>query len=130
GDTHFTKAGIAKMYKGADAQIDVVGVRQASAINLPANAKKTYGPFSGIAAELDLVGKHGVDSLFVDSFTVTTTNNVITSITTSTKEFDYTDLHQHLEAVVVIGISNKQMAQFEDFMPAGVGAPLLHFSLT
>lgn len=129
GDTHFTKAGIAKMDKGADAQITVTGPRRASDVQLPANATKTFGPYSGIATELDLIGKHGDDSLFVDTFTVTTKNDYITRIATTTKEFDYTDLHDQLEAVGVVGISTNQMAAFENAMPAGAGGPTSHFNL-
>lgn len=129
GDTNFTKAGIAEVTKTADAQIDVRGPRQASIVSLPANGSKTFGPFNGIAAELDLVGSHGIDSVFVDSFTVTTRNDYLRSITTQSREFDFADLHNQLDAEAVLGITNAQMARFENAMPVGAGGPTSFFRL-
>lgn len=129
GDTHFTKAGIAKMTRGADAQIDVIGARPASAVQLPADGSRTFGPFENIEAELDLVGKHGIDSLFVDTFTVKTSDDLIRTISTKTAAYSYTDIHNALENDVVVGISPRQMAAFENAMPNGAGDPSSHFSL-
>ena len=130
GDTVFNAAGIAKMQKDADAQIDVRGVRSASAVHLPANGNSKFGPFPGISAELDLVGVHGtIQSLFVDSFRVITKNDSIAKITTTAQEFSFTGIHNQVQEESVVGITPKQVAAFENAMPVGAGGPASHFHL-
>jgi hypothetical protein len=130
GDTTFNKAGIVAMQKDADAQIDVRGPRQASVIDLPANGSTTFGPFSGISTELDLVGTGGIQSLYVDSFRVTTKDNYLTTISTTTQEFSFAGIHGQLEAESVVGITPNQMAAFQNAMPVGAGDPTSFFSLS
>ena len=129
GDSRFDKAGIAEILRTADAQIDVRGPRQASTIGLPPNGSKTVGPFNNIATEVDLVGTTGIESLFVDSFRVTTKSDYLSTITTTSTESDYTDLHNELVADQVVGISTKQMAAFLNAMPDGAGDPSSFFAL-
>jgi hypothetical protein len=130
GDTVFSTAGMTAMSKDADAQIEVRGPRQASAIDLPANCSTKFGPYPGISTELDLVGTGGgIQSLFVDSFRVTAKNDYLTTISTTTKEFGFTAIHDQLQAESVVGISAKQFAAFQNAMPAGAGGPDSHFTL-
>jgi hypothetical protein len=129
GDTTFNRAGIAAMQRDADAQIDVEGPRRASAIDLPANGSTKFGPFPGISTELDMVGTGGIDSLYVDSFRVTTKYDYLTTISTTTQEFSFAEIQDQLEAESVVGITNTQMAAFENAMPVGAGDPTSFFSL-
>lgn len=131
GDTIFNKAGVAAMQKDADAQIDVQGPRRASAIDLPANGSTRFGPFPGISAELDLVGTHGtIQSLFVDSFRVTTRDDYITTISTTALEFGFAEIHEQVEEESIVGITTNQMAAFENAMPVGAGGPNSFFTLS
>jgi hypothetical protein len=129
GDTRFNAEGVASILKDADAQIDVRGPRPASAIDLPANSSKNFGPFNGISAELDLVGTNGIQSLYVDSFRITTRDNLLTTISTTSTEFGFAEIHDQLEAESVVGITTKQMAAFENAMPVGAGGPKSFFTL-
>lgn len=129
GDSRFDKAGIAEIVRTADAQLDVRGPRQASAIGLPTNGSITVGPLNNIAAELDLVGTGGVESLYVDSFRVNSASDYLTTITTTSTEYDYTDLHNELVQDRVLGLTTAQMAAFINAMPNGAGGPSSYFAL-
>lgn len=130
GDSTFTRAGVAEIVKTADVQFDVKDPQRASNLGLPANGRKSFGPFLNIAAEVDLVGTHGTKMLYVDSFAVTTKNDYITTVTTTTHEYDYTDLHSKLVEEEVVGITPAQLGAFEDSMPVGAGGPSSSFALT
>jgi hypothetical protein len=129
GDSTFDKAGVAEIVRTADVQIDVRGSQKASPLALPADGAIKLGPFSNIAAEVDLVGTSGTEQLFVDSFTVTTKDDYVSTVTTRTKEYDYTDLHSKLVELKVVGISTTQMAAFLNAMPVGAGGPDSYFQL-
>ena len=129
GFTHFDNAGLAAIQRSADAQVDVRGVRTATSIGLPRDGSTKLGPFSGVSMELDLVGTHGTRSLYVDSFRVNTAGNTLRTISTSSKEFSFADIHTELKSDAVVGVSNQQMAAFQDSMPNGAGGPDSFFTL-
>ena len=65
----------------------------------------------------------------VDSFRVNTSKNAIRTITTTSREFDFNDLHNELVSDRVVGISNQQMGAFQRSMPNGAGGPNSFFTL-
>jgi hypothetical protein len=129
GDTHFTAAGVAALEADLDAQIDVRGVRSAAAIDLPANGTRKYGPNNGTPIELDLVGKGGIQSLYVDYFRVTTKDGYLISVSTTSREFDFADIDTQLHAESVVGITNAQLGAFLNARPVGAGDAHSFFSL-
>jgi hypothetical protein len=129
GDSKFNIAGLKVINGAADAQIDVREPLSAASVGLPANSSKTFGPFNTIQLEVDLVGKHGTASIFVDSMHVITRGGHVISVSTSTTNSGYLFLHNQLESLSDLGLSQTQMANFENAMPNGAGGPTSHFSL-
>jgi hypothetical protein len=129
GDSKFNIAGLRVIDGAADVQIDVRKPLSAASVGLPANSSKTFGPFDTIELEVDLVGTSGVEKIFVDSMHVETRNGQVTSISTSTTDSGYLFIRTQLSSLNVLGLTAKQMADFENAMPNGAGGPSSHFSL-
>ena len=129
GDSKFNIAGLRVINGAADVQIDVRKPLSASSVGLPANSSKTFGPFDSIQLEVDLVGASGVEKIFVDSMHVVTRHGQVTSISTSTTDSGYLFIRTQLASLNVLGLTTKQMADFENAMPNGAGGPKSHFSL-
>lgn len=129
GDSKFNIAGIHVINGAADAQVDVRKPLKAAAVGLPANTRKTFGPFSNIKLEVDLVGTHGTASIFVDSMHIVTQDGLVTSVSTTTHDYGFTFIHDQLVAYSVLGITTQQMAAFSNAMPNGAGDPDSHFKL-
>jgi hypothetical protein len=129
GDSKFNIAGLRVINGAADVQIDVRKPLSAASVGLPANSSKTFGPFDTIELEVDLVGTSGVEKIFVDSMHVVTKNGQVTSISTSTTDSGYLFIRTQLSSLTVLGLTTKQMADFENAMPNGAGGPSSHFSL-
>jgi hypothetical protein len=129
GDSKFNIAGIHVINGAADAQVDVRKPLTAASVGLPANSSKTFGPFSTIKLEVDLVGVHGTESIFVDSMHIVTHNGFVTSLSTTIHDYGYTFIHDQLVAYSVLGVTPLQMAAFEKAMPNGAGDPDSHFTL-
>jgi hypothetical protein len=129
GDSKFNLAGIRVINGAADAQVDVRKPLKAASVGLPADSSKTFGPFSNIKLEVDLVGDHGTASIFVDSMRIVTHHDAVTSISTTIHDFGYTFIHDQLVDYSVLGITPQQLAAFEDAMPNGAGDPDSHFTL-
>jgi hypothetical protein len=129
GDSKFNIAGLRVINGAADVQIDVRKPLTAASVGLPANSSKTFGPFDTIELEVDLVGTSGVEKIFVDSMHVVTKGGLVTSISTSTTDSGYLFIRTQLASLGVLGLTAKQMADFENSMPNGAGGPSSHFSL-
>jgi Trk-type K+ transport system membrane component len=129
GDSKFNIAGLRVIHGAADAQIDVRGPLTAKSVGLPAYSSKTFGPFDDIQLQVDLVGTHGTESIFVDSMHVITRHGLVTSISTSTTDFGYLFIRSQISSLGVLGLTTKQMALFEDSMPNGAGDANSHFNL-
>lgn len=129
GDSKFNIAGIKVIDGAADVQIDVRKPLSTAKVGLPADSKKTFGPFNGVELQVDLVGKTGIQSIFVDSMRVTTGNGFVTSLATTTTGSGFSFIHNQLESMTGLGLTTAQMARFEDAMPNGAGGPSSHFSL-
>jgi len=129
GNSKFNLAGIRVINGAADAQVDVRKPLKAASVGLPADSSKTFGPFSNIKLEVDLVGVHGTASVFVDSMHIVTRHGFVTSISTSARDFGYSFIHDQLVSYSVLGVTNQQMAAFENAMPNGAGGPNSHFTL-
>ena len=128
-DSKFNLAGIRVIDGAADAQVDVRKPLKAAAVGLPADSSKTFGPFSDIKLEVDLVGDHGTASIFVDSMHIVTNHGAVTSISTTIHDFGFTFIHDQLVDYSALGISPQQLAKFEDAMPNDAGGPDSHFTL-
>ena len=129
GDSKFTIAGVKVINGAADVQIDVRKPLAARAVGLPANATRTVGPFNGIELEVDLVGASGTARIFVDSMRVVTRDGYVTSISTSTHDFGYLFIRNHLSSLNVLGLTSRQMTEFENAMPNGAGDASSYFRL-
>jgi hypothetical protein len=125
----FDISGVKVVNGAADALIDVRKPLTAKSVGLPANASETVGPFDGIELEVDLIGTHGTKRLFVDSMTVVTRNGAVTSISTSTRDTGYLFIRTQLTALNVLGLTTKQMVEFQNAMPDGAGDANSHFRL-
>ena len=128
-DSKFNLAGIRVIDGAADAQVDVRKPLTAASVGLPADSNRKFGPFSDIKLEVDLVGEHGTESIFVDSMHIVTSHGFVTSISTTIHDFGYTFIHDQLVDYAVLGISPQQLAAFENTMPNGAGGPDSHFTL-
>jgi hypothetical protein len=122
GNSKFTIAGLRVVDGAADAQLDVRKPISAASVGLPGNTVKTFGPFDNIELEVDLTGIHGTASIFVDTMKVATHGGVLTTLSTRTR----TD---GLESLTALGLTNLQLAAFENAMPDGAGSPTSHFAL-
>ncbi len=129
GDSNFNIAGLKVINGAADAQIDVRKPLSAHSIGLPTNSSRTFGPFDGIALEVDLVGTSGTKEIFVDSMHIVTRNGLVTTISTSTHDFGYQFIRSQILSLGVLGLTTRQMANFEDAMPNGAGDEHSYFSL-
>jgi hypothetical protein len=129
-DSKFNLAGIRVIDGAADAQVDVRKPLKASSVGLPADSTTKFGPFSNIKLEVDLVGDHGTESIFVDSMHIVTSHGLVTSISTTIHNFGYTFIHDQLVDYSMLGISSQQLAAFENSMPNGAGGPNSHFTLS
>jgi hypothetical protein len=129
GNSSFTLAGLKVVDGAADAQLNVRKPITSASVGLPTNSTKTFGPFSSIALEVDLTGTHGVASIFVDTMKVVTKDGVLRTISTRTHSYGYSDIHNQLQTFTALGITNLQLAAFQNAMPDGVGGPTSHFSL-
>ena len=129
GDSKFNIAGLAVVNGAADAQIDVRKPLSATSVGLPANSRRTFGPYDGISLEVDLVGTSGTKKIFVDSMRVVTRNGAVTSISTSTHDYGFLFIRAQLASLGVLGLTAKQMANFENAMPNGAGGDNSYFSL-
>ena len=123
GDSKFNIAGLRVINGAAEVQIDVRKPLTAASVGLPANSSRTFGPFDTIELEVDLVGTSGVEKIFVDSMHVVTKNGQVTSISTSTTDSGYLFIRTQLSSLDVLGLTTKQMADFENAMPNGAGGP-------
>ena len=128
-DSKFNLSGIRAINGAADAQVDVRKPPSAASVGLPANSSTTIGPFTGITLEVDFVGDHGTETIFVDSMRIATSHGSVTSISTTIHDFGYTFIHDQLIDYSVLGISPQQLAAFEDAMPNDAGGPRSHFTL-
>jgi hypothetical protein len=129
GDSKFNLAGIRVINGAADAQVDVRKPLRASSVGLPDDSSRTFGPFSSIKLQVDLVGDHGTASIYVDSMHIVTNHGDVTSISTTIHDFGYTFIHDQLVDYSVLGISSQQLAAFENTMPNGAGGTDSHFTL-
>jgi hypothetical protein len=129
GNSKFNIAGLRVVNGAADVQIDVRAPLSAKSVGLPANSSRTFGPFNSIALEVDLNGTSGEKRIFVDSMHVVTHNGLVTSISTSTHDYGYLFIRTQLASLNVLGLTTKQMADFENAMPNGAGDAHSHFSL-
>jgi hypothetical protein len=129
GTSKFDISGVKVVNGAADALVDVRKTLAAKTVGLPANASRTVGPFDGIELEVDLIGTHGTKRLFVDSMTVVTRNGAVTSISTATHDYGYLFIRSQLTALSVLGLTSKQMAEFQNAMPNGAGDATSHFNL-
>ena len=129
GNSKCSMAGLRVINGTADAQVDVREPLSAESIGLPANSSKTFGPFVGIQLEVDFIGTHGTESLFVDSMRVTTRHGAVTSITTSAHDYGFLFIRNQLQSLSVLGLTTRQMADFENSMPAGAGGANSYFHL-
>jgi hypothetical protein len=129
GDSTFNIAGLKVINGAADAQFDVRKPLSAHVLGLPANSSKTFGPFDGIELEVDLVGTSGTEKIFVDSMHVVTRHGAVISISTTTHDFGYQFIHSQILSLGVLGLTTRQMANFEDAMPNGAGDAHSYFSL-
>jgi hypothetical protein len=130
GDSKFNLSGTRVINGAADAQVDVRKPLKAATVGLPANSSKTFGPFSGIKLQVDLVGDHGTESIFVDSMRIVTSRGAVTSISTTIHDYGFSFIHDQLVDDEVLGITPRQLATFENTMPDDAGGPDSHFSLT
>ena len=129
GNSKFNIAGLRVINGSADAQIDVRTPLSAKSVGLPANSSRTFGPFNGIALEVDLIGTSGEKHIFVDSMHVVTRDGLVTSISTSTHDFGYLFIRTQLASLNVLGLTTKQMADFQNAMPDGAGDEHSRFTL-
>jgi hypothetical protein len=129
GNSTFNVAGLRVVNGAADAQIDVRRPLTAKSVGLPANSSRTFGPFGSIELEVDLIGTSGEKRLFVDSMHVVTRDGLVTSISTSTSDFGYLFIRTQLASLNVLGLTTRQMAEFENAMPNGAGGEQSHFTL-
>jgi hypothetical protein len=129
GDSKFNIAGLRVIHGSADVQIDVRKPLRAKSVGLPANATRTFGPFDGIQLEVDLVGPHDTESIFVDKMRVVTRGGLVTSISTSTTSSGYLFIRSQIASLQVLGLTPTQTANFENEMPNGAGGPTSHFNL-
>jgi hypothetical protein len=129
GNSKFNIAGLRVINGAADAQIDVRAPLSARSVGLPANSSKTFGPFNDIELEVDLIGTSGTKRIFVDSMHVVTRNGEVTSISTTTRDSGYLFIRTQLASLSVLGLSTRQMADFENAMPSGAGGENSYFSL-
>jgi hypothetical protein len=129
GDSKFNIAGLRVIHGSADVRIDVRKPLSAKSVGLPANATRTFGPFDGIQLEVDLVGPHDTESIFVDKMRVVTHDGLVTAISTSTTNSGYLFIRSQLASLQVLGLTASQTANFENAMPNGAGGPTSHFDL-
>jgi len=129
GNSKFTIAGLRVINGAADAQIDVRKPLSAKSVGLPDNSSKTFGPFDDIELEVHLIGTSGTKSIFVDSMHVVTHDGEVTSISTTTRDSGYLFIRTQLASLGVLGLTTRQMANFEDAMPNGAGGENSYFSL-
>jgi hypothetical protein len=129
GNSKFNIAGLRVINGAADVQIDVRKPLSAKSVDLPANSSKTFGPFDSIKLEVDLVGTSGEKPIFVDSMHVVTRDGLVTSISTSTHDFGYLFIRTQLASLNVLGLTSKQMADFQNAMPNGAGDAHSFFTL-
>ena len=129
GNSKFNIAGLRVINGAADVQIDVRKPLTAKSVGLPANSSRTFGPFDTIALEVDLTGTTGEKRIFVDSMHVVTRDGLVTSISTSTHDFGYLFIRTQLTSLNVLGLTTKQMAEFQDAMPNGAGDANSYFKL-
>jgi hypothetical protein len=128
-NSKFNIAGLKVINGAADVQIDVRHPLIAKSVGLPDNSTRTFGPFDGIQLEVDLVGVHDTESIFVDSMHVVTRNGYVTTISTSTTNSGYAFIRDQLASLDVLGLTTTQMADFENSMPDGAGGPKSYFTL-
>jgi hypothetical protein len=129
GDSKFNIAGLKVINGAADAQIDVRKPLTAKSVGLSANSNRSFGPFDGIELEVDLVGTTGTKRIFVDSMRVVTRDGYVTSISTTTHDFGYLFIRSQISSLNVLGLTTRQMTEFENAMPNGVGDEHSYFSL-
>ena len=129
GNSKFNIAGLRVINGAADVQIDVRKPLTAKSVGLPANSSRTFGPFDTIALEVDLTGTTGEKRIFVDSMHVVTRGGLVTSISTSTHDFGYLFIRTQLASLNVLGLTSKQMAEFQNAMPNGAGDAKSYFKL-
>jgi hypothetical protein len=129
GNSKFNIAGVKVIHGSADVQIDVRKPLSAQSVGLPANATRTFGPFDGIQLEVDLVGPHDTESIFVDKMRVVTRGGLVTSISTATTNSGYVFIRSQLASLDVLGLTPTQTANFDNAMPNGAGGPTSHFDL-
>jgi hypothetical protein len=129
GNSKFTIAGLRVVDGAADAQLDVRKPISAASVGLPGNTVKTFGPFDNIELEVDLTGIHGTASIFVDTMKVATHGGVLTTLSTRTRTDGFAAIHNQLESLTALGLTNLQLAAFENAMPDGAGSPTSHFAL-
>ena len=129
GNSKFNIAGLRVINGAADVQIDVRKPLTAKSVGLPANSSRTFGPFDTIALEVDLTGTSGEKRIFVDSMQVVTRHGLVTSISTSTHNFGYLFIRTQLASLNVLGLTSKQLADFQNAMPNGAGDEHSRFTL-
>lgn len=129
GNSKFNIAGLKVINGAADVQIDVRKPLTAASVGLPADSSRTFGPFNDIALEVDLTGSPGQARLFVDTMHVVTSHGYVTSIGTDTTDSGFLFIRTQLSSLSDLGLTTKQMADFENAMPNGAGGPDSHFSL-
>lgn len=129
GDSKFDIAGLRVVNGAADAQIDVRKPLTAASVGLPANSRRTFGPYNDIALEVDLIGTSGTKKIFVDTMRVVTRSGYVTSISTATSDHGFLFIRTQLASLGVLGLTSKQLANFENSMPNGAGGDSSYFSL-
>lgn len=129
GDSNFNIAGVRVINGAADVQIDVRKPLSAKSVGLPANSRRTFGPFDQVQLEVDLVGTTGTKRIFVDSMRVVTKDGYVTTVTTTTHDFGYLFIRSEISSLAVLGLTTRQAVQFENAMPNGAGDDNSHFNL-
>jgi hypothetical protein len=129
GDSKFNIAGLRVVNGAADAQIDVRKPLTATSVGLPANSSRTFGPYDGISLEVDLIGTSGTKEIFVDTMQVVTRKGYVTSISTTTRDHGFLFIRTQLASLNTLGLTSKQLANFENTMPNGAGGEDSYFSI-
>lgn len=127
-DSKFGPAGTRQVQGATDAQIDVRGIRSAASLQLPDNTHRTFGPYS-LPLEVDLIGKAGTESNFVQTMTVVTTGGVLASVSTKTDAAGFSDIHGAIYGDQDFGFTNAELAAFQNKLPASVDEGTAHFTL-
>jgi hypothetical protein len=129
GNSKFNIAGVKVINGAADVRIDVRKSLPARSVGLPATGTTKVGPFNDIQLEVDLVGTSGEKRLFVDAMAVETRGGQVRTISTDTRGFGFLFIRTQLASLDVLGLTDSQLANFENAMPNGAGDADSFFSL-